>query len=301
MTKPSSFLAALLAAAPSPAWAGLPVPSGLRAAPLELLACALVTLAALLLAILGLRRSLSTEERAQALQLQLAAEREARSHADQALAEHHDVLCRLVRRQDGVREGERSRIARDLNDQLGLRLSRLRAELCRLHDSVDAAPQLAGRLDGALANVDGAITAARAVAGALRPIGPHEGLRQALQRVLQDQARVSGLRYRFDAGIDPAAPPAGRAARLAVFRLLQEVVAGAGRRGAGELHVRLAEGADRLSLQIEGAAAIVALTLPDEVQERLQALCASLRIAEAAPGRGRMTLTIPVREVAELT
>ena len=191
MTKPTAFLVPLIAAAPSPAWAVLPVPAALRSVPPELLACVLATLAALLLAFLGLRRSVNTEERAHALQLQLAAEREARTHADQALAEHHDVLCRLVRRQEGVREGERSRIARDLNDQLGHRLSRLRAELTRLHDSVDAPPQLASRLDGALAKVDGAITAVRAVAGGLRPIGHQEGLRQALRRRKATPAEIA--------------------------------------------------------------------------------------------------------------
>lgn len=300
MTKPTAFLAALLAAAPCPAWAVLPVPAALRSVPPALLACALVTVAALLLAFLGLRRNVSTEERAHALQLQLAAEREARTQADQALAEHHELLCRLVRRQEGLREGERSRIARDLDDQLGIRLSRLRAELSRLHDSADAEPRLAGRLGGALARVDGAITAVRAVAGGRRPIGPQEGLRQALQRVLQDQARLSGLRYRFDAGLDPDAPLADRAARLAVFRLLQEVAASAARRPAGELRVRLAEGADRLSLMVEGGAEIGGDSLPDELQERLQALGASLRIEQPAPGRGRMQLSIPIREAAEL-
>jgi len=297
MTKPTAFLTALLVATPCPAWAALGVPAALRSVPPELLACALVTLAALVLAFLGLRRSVSTEERAHALQIQLAAEREARTHADQALAEHHDLLCRLVRRQEGVREGERSRIARDLDDQLGIRLSRLRAELSRLHDSAGAAPQLSSRLDGALANVDGAITAIRAVAGGLRPIGQQEGLRQALQRVLQDQGRLSGLRYRFDAGLDPAAP-ADRAARLAVFRLLQEVAARAGRQPSGELLVRLTEGADQLSLQIDGDAAIAGEHLPEELQERLQALDASLQVAAPTPGRGRVLLTIPIRELA---
>ncbi|MEH6437653.1 hypothetical protein [Massilia sp. DD77] len=300
MTKPTAFLAQVLAvpslAAPCPAWAAPGVPAALRSVPLELLACALVTLAALVLAFLGLRRSVSTEERAHALLLQLAAEREARSHADQALAEHHDVLCRLVRRQEGVRQGERSRIARDLDSQLGSRLVRLRAELSRLHEGAATGPQLAGRLDHALAGVDGAITAFRSVAGGLRQVGAQEGLRQALQRLLQDQARASGLRYRFDAGLDPAAPgPADRAARLAVFRLLQEVAAAS---GAGPLHVRLAEGADRLRLQIEGGSSLCAAALPEELHERLHALRASLAMAEAAPGRRRMLLEIPVRELA---
>lgn len=294
MTKPTAFLVAPLLAAPHPAWA---VPPALRSQPPELLACVLAILAALLLAFLGLRRSLNTEERAHALQLQLSAEREARCRADQALAEHHDALCRLVRRQEGVREGERSRIARSLDAQLGGRLAGLRAELSHLHeDCGQAGASHADRLDGALASVDGAISAVRAVAGGLRPVGQQEGLRHALQRVLRDQARLSGLRYRFDAGVDPAAPrQAERAARLAVFRLLQEVAAGA---GAGPLHVRLAEGADRLSLQIEGDAALTPASLPDELRERLQALDASLDLADSAPGRRRMSLAIPVREPA---
>ena len=64
--------------------------------------------------------------------------------------------------------------------------------------------------------------------------------------------------------------------------------------------MRLAEGADRLSLQIDGGEAVGRDSLPEEVHERLQALDASLRIAVPQAGRRRMLLTIPVRELAEM-
>ena len=191
------------------------VPVALRSAPPELLACVIVTMAGLLLACLSLRRSLGLEERARTLHGQLVAEREARAQSDQALADNHDVVYRLVRQNEDVRDSERTRIARELHNELGRRLLTLRAELASLHDSAITAqaPALTSRLDSAITNIDGALGAMRAVAGGLRGFGPGDGLRHALERCLAEHAHLYGMRYRFEAGIDPARARARIAAR----------------------------------------------------------------------------------------
>ena len=108
MTKTLLFSALLLyagrAAAVQPA---TPLPDG-GAWP-ALIACAMVTLAALSLAWMGLRYGAASEARAHALQLQLHCEREARTQADDALAASHDVMCSLVRRQAGSGDREPAR------------------------------------------------------------------------------------------------------------------------------------------------------------------------------------------------
>lgn len=301
MTKSSLFLVSLFVLAQgSESQAQVMVPLPLRAAPPEVLACALVALAALGLACVVLRRSATTDERARALQRQLAAEREARCQSDQALADNHDVLCRLVRQHEGVREGERSRIGCELQVELGRRLVNLRHELASLHDCASAAPALAARLDCALATIDGAIDTVRTVAGGLRGGNPGDGLRQALERCLAEHAHRHGLHYRFEAGVDPGSCASqDRAARLAVFRVLQDVLAGATRRGDGperELHVRLLEGKSSLGLEIEGCAGAAddVASLPAELVEQIRAMGGVLRMAASADRRARWSLSVPV-------
>jgi signal transduction histidine kinase len=303
MTKSSVFLAALpfvaLQAEASEAHAALPLPW--RAAPPELLACLMVTLAALVLAYIGLRRGIVNEERARALQGQLAGEREARSQSDQALADNHDVLCRMVRQHEGVREAERNRIAREVQAELGHRLLALRCDLAQLRSAAQA-PEVKARLERALANVDGSISALRIVACGLRGFGPGNGLRNALERCLAEHAHLYGLRYRFEGGVDPSVPGShDRAARIAVFRVLQDVLANIARAKEAapdaELHVRLREGSCALGLEIDGCpgATSEAAALPDELIDHIRAIGGELRVVATTEQRGCWSLSVPLR------
>ena len=307
MTRPSVFLALLFFAA-YPAKAGeslahapLPLIGAPSGAPSGLLACAVITLAALALAWLGLRRSATRDEEVHGLQAQLSVERAARSQSDQALADNHDVLCRMVRQQEGVRESERSRIASQLQAELGCRLLTLRKELSRLHDNAPGAGT--GRLDVALAHLDATIGVVRAVSGGLRGFGPGDGLRHALERCLAEHAHLHGVRYRFEAGIDPSSRAGqDRTARLAVFRVLQDVLATtqgkhAGAPHEGELHVRLLEGAASLGLEIDGcpAAPDHVDALPCELVDHIRAMGGVLRVIATAERRGRWSLSVPVQ------
>lgn len=231
MTKTTILLAALPA---TDAFAATPGSGAEVAASLAL------TLAALVLAYVGLRRGVVVGERNRALERLLAAEREARQQSEQALAASDDLLCRLVRRQDGARP----------------------------------AP------------------------------GGADSLRHALERCLAEHAQSHGVRYRFEAGVDPAARPVGRAARLALFQVLQEVLAAnAGRNGSADLHVRLNEGARTLALDIQAGAPADhgrrPAPLPEALAAQVRALGGVLRLA-AAPGRPtHWSLTLPARLESE--
>lgn len=201
-----------------------------------------VTLGALLLAGVGLRRSAIAGERSRSLERQLAAEREARQLADQDLAASHKALCRLVRQQD----------------------------------------------------------TARSAAGAARGGACTDSLRHALERCLVEHAEQFGGRCRFEAGVDPAAPPVGRAARLAVFEVLQEVLASC-KDGRADLHVRLSEGTNTLALDVQAGASVGSAPAPltDALSRQVRALGGVLRLA-AAPGRpSHWSLSLPVRATAE--
>ena len=279
------------------------VPVALRSAPPELLACVIVTMAGLLLACLSLRRSLGLEERARTLHGQLVAEREARAQSEQALADNHDVVYRLVRQNEDVRDSERTRIARELHNELGRRLLTLRAELASLHDSAITAqaPALTSRLDSAITNIDGTLGAMRAVAAGLRGFGPGDGLRHALERCLAEHAHLYGMRYRFEAGIDPGSRAGqDRGARLAVFRVLQDVLATAARIQHGELHVRLLENAGSLGLEIDGCASAPGevASISAELIDQIRAMGGVLRVIATTGHTGRWSLSLPVRNRA---
>lgn len=200
-----------------------------------------ITVGALLLAGVGLRRSAIAGERNRSLERQLAAEREARQLADQDLAASHKVLCRLVRQQD----------------------------------------------------------AARSAAGAARGACT-DSLRHALERCLVEHAEQFGVRCRFEAGVDPAAHPVGRAARLAVFEMLREVLASC-KDGRADLHVRLSEGMSTLALDVQAGASVGGAPAPltDALARQVRALGGVLRLA-AAPGRpSHWSLSLPLRATVE--
>jgi signal transduction histidine kinase len=263
MKKPATFLvrtlafaSALISACASmtlaaPAHAAMPLP--LRGAPPEMMAAALLTLAAIALAVLLERRSQAVQERSRSLEQQLEAERGAHAGVEDALAGSHEVLCRLVRQQESVREAERARIARDLHDELGHRLLSLRVELALQQAAVrGTAPGVHDRLTAAIASLDGAIRAVRAIVTGLRPIAKGLDLRQAAERHVADFARLHGLDYRFDASQAGAHERRGPEQDAVLFRVLQEALTNVVRHAqATMVCVTLVESGGEAILKIE--------------------------------------------------
>lgn len=285
----TSAIAALALAAP--AHAAMPLP--LRGAPPEMMAAALLTLAAIALAVLLECRSQVVQERSRSLEQQLEAERGAHAGAEDALAGSHELLCRLVRQQESVREAERARIAHDLHEELGRRLLSLRVELALQQAALRAStPGAHDRLSAAIAGLDCAIRSVRAIASGLRPLVKGQDLRQAAERHLADFARLHGLDYRFDASQAGASKQRRAADQDAVlFRVLQEALANVvGHAQATMVCVTLVETSGETSMKIEddgiGPAALLQAGAHgcgiEAMRERTEALGGKLSVL---PGR----------------
>ncbi|VXB76092.1 sensor histidine kinase [Massilia sp. 9I] len=256
MNNHSAFLIRLSAfaalAISLPASAALPFPLPLHGEAPEIVAAAMLSLAAVAVALLQQRRAQAAQERGNALERQLHSERGAHAEAENALSGSHEVLCRLVRQQESVRQTERARIARDLHDELGHRLLSLRVELALQQAAVrGTSPAVYDKLTHAIAKLDAAIRSVRALVGGLRPIAPGQSLRQAAERHLADFARLHGLDYRFDAGcmMDDSAD---RERDAVLLRVLQESLSNVARHArATMVCVTLAEAAGEVVLKIE--------------------------------------------------
>jgi signal transduction histidine kinase len=280
-----------------------PLPQILPGASPELLAAAMVTLATLGFALLLQRRAQAAQERGNALEQQLQAERGAHADVENALAASHEVLCRLVRQQETVREAERTRIARDLHDELGHRLLSLRVELALQQAAVrGTSPAVHDKLTLAIANLDAVIRAVRSIVGGLRPIAQGQSLRQAAERHLADFARLHGLDYRFDADC------AGDGQRnqevdAVLFRVLQESLSNVARHAqATTVYVTLAHSAGDVVLKVEDdGIGPLALDQPgtrgcgvDGIRERAEAFGGTLSLAPGRRGGTVVCATLPL-------
>ncbi len=305
MNKSSSFLvtSATWLCVALPAQAALPMPLPLHGAPPELVAAAVLTLAAIGTALLLQRRSRSAEERGRSLEEQLQAERLAHGEVEEALAGSHEVLCRLVRQQEGVRDAERSRIARELHDELGHRLLSLRAELSlEQMASRGASPAACERLGVAIANLDAAIRSVRAIVSGMRPIAPGVTLRQAAERHLAEFARLHGLDYRLDLGAEQDGDGArDRELDAVLFRALQEALSNvACHAQANSVRVTLVENARELTLTVEDDG--VGLAQPvrqgwglEGMRERAAAYGGTVRLSPGRRGGAVVRVSLPTR------
>lgn len=305
LTRFSAFATGLAALGVSaPAAAALPpyLPLALHSAAPELMAAGMLTLAALALALLLQRRTHAAQERSSALEQQLQAERGAHADVENALAASHELLCRLVRQQESVREAERVRIARDMHDELGQRLLSLRVELALQQAAVrGTSPGVHDKLTLAIANLDAAIRSVRSIVAGLRPIAQGQSLRQAAERHLADFARLHGLDYRFDAGC-VGDGERNQESDAVLFRVLQEALSNVARHAqATMVCVTLVESAGDTVLKIEddgvGPAALDRLGRRgcgiDGMRERTEAFGGSFSLGPGRRGGTVVCATLP--------
>ena len=136
-------------------------------------------------------------------------------HAYQTL---QAVSQQLMRTQ----EEERTKIARELHDQIGQALTVIKINLQTVQHSPEA-PTITQRLEESIRNVERAMGLVRDLSRELRPTVLDDlGLGAALRSYLDRQAEVSGLIP--DVIIDPADLRAAPDVETACFRVVQEAV-----------------------------------------------------------------------------
>lgn len=156
----------------------------------------------------------------------------ARAELEKAVAERtvelrqaHDRLRGLTSYQTSVREQERTRIARELHDDLGTRLTAFNLELNSLVRRSQGDQELVGRLEQMLNMTEDAMTSLRGILSDLRPgLLDHLGLWPAVEQLLREVAHRSELQVALE--LDPAVERYrfDKASETALYRMVQEAL-----------------------------------------------------------------------------
>ncbi|HUG25182.1 MAG TPA: PAS domain-containing sensor histidine kinase [Albitalea sp.] len=133
-----------------------------------------------------------------------------------------------------VREDERTRIARDIHDELGSLLVALKMDVNWLEKRVGDRPELQCKCHGMGRLIDTAVDNVGRIITDLRPsILDHQGLWAALEWQAQEFIETTELRHELQvhvaAGVAPPGGVAGERWAIAVFRIFQEMLSNVAR------------------------------------------------------------------------
>ncbi len=220
---------------------------------------------------------------------------------EQELLESRELMRNLARHQVGVREEERSRIARDVHDELGQKLTALQLEAsilsARYHDDP---PELSQKLHAMLALIDATMDSVRAIAADLRPPVLDLGLAPAIEWQVQEFRRRTGIACELALGDDDIELDAERA--TAVFRMLQEALTNVARHARAtqvEIVLRVWEGTLQLTVEDNGVGMPAQRPRGKKsfgllgLRERALMLGGEVDI-DSRPGRTIVRITLPV-------
>ena len=228
-----------------------------------------------------------------------------RRGAQEQLHRHREQLRDLAARLEAAREAERTRIAREIHDELGQALTALKIDLTWLRRRLpQPAPELAGKVDGMEAILDGTAGAIQRIATELRPgVLDELGLQAAIQWQAREFETRTGIACRVEVGAAHSAVDATRA--TAAFRIFQEALTNVARHaGASSVLVRFTLSAQALELSVQdNGRGISDGALSDSrslgllgIRERATNLGGTVTIT-AASGRGTLlTLSLPSLE-----
>jgi PAS domain S-box-containing protein len=218
---------------------------------------------------------------------------------------HRQELRRLAANVVEAREEERRRIARELHDELGQRLTALKMALHGLRAD-DPRHDASGHVAGVLDMVDNTVAAVRRISADLRPLMLDDlGLNAAIEWLARDAARRMDMAVtvRLDAEDPPLAPGAD----IALYRMVQEALTNVGR------HARATD--VRISLRREGDELVLTVHdngrgFPDRamrqenrygllgIRERAIMLGGRLDVDNPPGGGGRIVVRLPLKPAA---
>ena len=208
---------------------------------------------------------------------------------------------------NSVREQEKSRIARELHDELGQSLTALKIDVGWLRDHLPQAPaEVAGKLAAMQFLLDGTVAAARRISADLRPLMLDDlGLADAASWLVDDFAKRSGVACRIE--VAEELPDVSKAVATAVYRAIQESLTNIARHSGaksawvvlgiedGAMHVEVED--DGRGIAPEDLAKARSLGLKG-MRERIGFLGGSLEIARAPRGGTRLRLRVPLHGLA---
>jgi two-component system sensor histidine kinase UhpB len=228
-----------------------------------------------------------------------------RKRAENQLQRSFELLRTLSQRLDVVREQERTRIARELHDELGVRMTCMKMDLARLlsmlRESLFPRDKMEEKIRSMNAEVDTTIAEVQRLAAELRPgVLDDLGLVAAIEWQCQDFERRSGIRCLCEASFDEIRISPARA--TAAFRICQEALVNVARHAkATFVRVLVKESGDDVLIEIQdNGQGIPAEKVNDAaslgllgMKERSMAISGRLEIA-GWPGKGT-TVTLRLR------
>lgn len=218
---------------------------------------------------------------------------------------HRLELRRLAASVVEAREEERRRIARELHDELGQRLSALKMEIASLGSrGTQGMPSC--RFDGMLEMVDDTVAALRRIAADLRPLMLDDlGLSSAIEWLARDAARRMDIEVTVhQPGEDPPLAPG---ADIALYRMVQEALTNVGRHAhATDVRITLRQEGNELVLVVhDNGRGFPERAVGQDgrfgllgIRERAIMLGGRLEIDNPPGGGGRITVRAPLRATA---
>jgi PAS domain S-box-containing protein len=226
-----------------------------------------------------------------------------RARENRELERSRGDLRRLSASMVQAREDERRRIARELHDELGQRLTALKMELSSLGaESTQATRD--GRIGAMLEMVDDTVATVRRIATELRPLMLDDlGLNAAIEWLADSWSRRMGVAVQLH--LRAGEPALDDAVNIALYRMVQEALTNIARhahatkvcieieQSAGELHLTVMDngvGFDEASIHREGAFGLAGM------RERALMLGGQLLIGSSPSGGGRVGVRLPLRK-----
>ena len=234
--------------------------------------------------------------------LREAEERIERKRAEERLRESHEQLRALSVYLQHVREEERTRIAREIHDELGQALTSLKFELASLTGGAARhAPASTEMVRTASARIDAIIQSVRRISTELRPgILDDLGLVAAIEWQAVDFQTRSGIRCTVNAKVTE--PALSEEAKTALFRIFQETITNVLRHAkARRVDVSLTEVPGRVCLEVRDDGRGITPEETDSgrslgllgMRERAALLGGVFRIAGATDKGTTVTVEIP--------
>ncbi|WP_370263729.1 PAS domain S-box protein [Limnobacter sp.] len=167
-------------------------------------------------------------ERVEAQNIKQAAQVELERRVEERTAQlqrAHDRMRRLSSHLTTVREDERTRIARELHDDLGARLTALDLELKALAYRIGEDPALQRRLHTMTDLTEGAMDSLRSILSDLRPgVLDHLGLWAALEHLLQEFQSRTGIVCRWMLAPTLETVRLSKRSETSLYRIVQEAL-----------------------------------------------------------------------------
>ena len=223
-----------------------------------------------------------------------------RERTEAAIRASREELRRLTARMSQAEEEQRRRIAREIHDEMGQRLTALHLELHLLRRRSSDAASIE-RIDSMDRLIHDTAETVRRVASDLRPsVLDDFGLSAAIENELVQLQRRTGIEY--DLSFPDLDPPLDRNAKTALFRMVQEMLTNVVRHsGATSLAVSMSVADDGIELRVhDNGRGITAAEVASErslglvgIRERAHALGGHVEF-EGRPGAGtRVTVRLP--------